>query len=152
VTEPDGLRQRIVPGQHERQHAPLRLKLVEEAESPPEGLFLAGALHLEPADLALQSRDVGLGSLHAVVQHGNLAALLSDLLLGVLELGQDRRLPLLGLRDLRALLLELPLLLLERALAVAEIWTLAPGLTLGAREARHEENGEQAGEDPRDHE
>ena len=153
MAEPHGLVHRVLARKNQRRNAPLRLELVEQAQPPAQGLLLPAPLQLEPADLPLQARDVGLRLLDPRVEGGDLPALFGEALLGVLQLDEDGGFPLLGLGDLRPLLGELPLLLLQGPLAVAEVGRLTPALRAGrAREQQPREQPAQSARRPRDHE
>src|SRR2546425_11414473 len=106
----------VLPAEDDRQHRALGVNLVNRAESAGQKLFLFRAIALESRDVAAKCRDLGLGTLDAVVEPCHIALLLGEPTLRVLDLGEQRRLPPPGLRGFFTLLLELVLGLLQLAL------------------------------------
>ena len=145
VAKLDRLVHRVVAGEHDGQDPALGLQLVERAETPAEDVLLPGAAGLEPADLALQIRDVGLRATHAPVDRDHLLALLGEPLVDRLQLAQHARLALARVGRLQPLFPELLLGLLQVALLVADVGRalalghLGPGGRGSEQGGRHRE-------------
>jgi len=106
----------VVVAQDDGDRAPLGVHPIHGPEAARQRVLLAGALALEPRDLASEQLDVALGLLDPLLQARGLPLLGRQTAFVFLELGEQRRLASAGRRRPFLLLLELLLRLLELAL------------------------------------
>ncbi|MBF8288670.1 MAG: hypothetical protein HW381_1778, partial [Candidatus Rokubacteria bacterium] len=111
---------------------------VHGPEAPPQGLLLARAVALQPVDLDPERPDLALEAPDLALEPRDLALLLGETPLDLLELGQERGLPVAGARRFLPLLTQELLRLLELALLALDR-VLAPGLGAGRDRERRDD-------------